>query len=101
MVRGIKIALILSLILNVVLIVSFVYYRNYVKTHLPDLLLSIAEAEIKHSKYILLEIESEDPAKIESLKGHLRRSINNSEKNASVMRAAVKKHYVSRKPNEL
>ncbi len=75
MVKGLKIGLAVSLVLNAALIIGFWSFREYVGSHSEKATVSIAQAEQAMLKDILSELESNDPARIAALKERLKTQI--------------------------
>ena len=75
MVKGLKIGLAASLLLNVGLIVGFLSFREYVGSHSKKAVVSAAQAEQAMLQNILSELESNDPARIAALKERLQTQI--------------------------
>jgi len=89
MAKRLKIALALSLLLNVGLAVGFLCFRSYVGSQMFETAAMTAEAEGRLLESILADIESDDPDRIEALKEKLRVSIDNAEQAGSLWRQAM------------
>jgi hypothetical protein len=77
--RGLKIALVVSLLLNVALVVGFLSYRSSVASHTTQGAVSMAAGEASLLKSILADLESDDPQKLEALKERLKVQIATAE----------------------
>jgi len=80
--RKTKTILILSISLNLILIVGFLFYRSYVRKTIFKVAAIYSEAEVKKLNYIISELDSNDPNKISTLKIFLRNDVKNVEQNA-------------------
>jgi hypothetical protein len=80
MTKGIKVVFIVSIILNVCLIIGFISFRRYVTYQSFKLAAMSSQAEVQVTKYILSELESDNPEKITALKEMLRKKIENGQK---------------------
>lgn len=90
MAKKMKVALVLSLLLNVGLAVGFLCFKSYVGSQTFKMAAMTAEAEGRLLQGILADIESDDPERLEALKQKLTLSIENSRKAASTWRQAMK-----------
>ena len=90
MAKRLKVALVLSLLLNVGLAVGFLCFKSYVGSQMFKMAAMTAEAEGRLLQSILADVESDDPDRIEALKQKLRVSIENANKAGSVWRQAAK-----------
>lgn len=91
MTKQIKIILIVSLLLNVGLIISFGFYKSYVKSQNFKLAAINAQAEESVLKNILSDLESDDPAKIAALKKRLHKDIEKAQKASAIWQKAALK----------
>ena len=70
-----RIALVVSILLNVGLITGLGFYRSFVRSQLFKLATSHSEAEAGQLGYILSELQSDDPERISYLKEYLPKRI--------------------------
>jgi hypothetical protein len=89
MTKGIKIALIVSIILNACLIIGFIYYRNFVKYKSYKQAAMTSQIELKLLETISSELESNDPDKITALKEWLQKNIELGKKNVEIRQQAA------------
>lgn len=90
MAKGLKVALVLSLLLNVGLAGGFLGFKSYVGSQMFKMAAMTAEAEGRLLQSVLADIESDDPETIEALKEKLTLSIENANTAASIWRQAMK-----------
>lgn len=91
MAKGLKIALVLSLLLNVGLVVGFLGYRSYVGNQMKQAVATSARSETSLLRSVLADIESDDPGRIRSLKQKLRASIEMGDKAIEMMQEMAEK----------
>lgn len=89
--KWLKIMFISSVVLNMAFVIGAIWARNYVTTQSFEMAAITAEAEGNIVKYILKELESEDPNRIEALKERLQKNIEQAEDVAEMWRNAAKK----------
>ena len=89
MTKGMKVIFVASVLLNIILIIGFVLFRNYVKTTMFRGAAMTAQAETMVLKNILTEIDSNDPARIAALKESLPKQIENCQKAAAIWERAA------------
>lgn len=90
--RNQKVILIVSLLLNLCLIVGFVFFRNYVRMQNFRLAEMVAQSETQQMQSILQDIESDDPAKIAALKERLHMYIEQGKDASLIWRRAAGEH---------
>ena len=90
MTKGIKVALIASLLFNVSMVVGFMFYRNHVRSKVFKLAAVTAQAEVSISRSILSELES-DPVNITALKEQLRKNIETALKQKVLWKQGAEK----------
>jgi hypothetical protein len=89
MTKGIKVVFIVSIILNVCLIIGLISFKSY-HTYLSyKIVADSIKTEVRYSKHILSELESNDPEKITALKDWLRENIEIGEKNTEMWQQAI------------
>ncbi|MHC4149706.1 MAG: hypothetical protein ACYSR5_09510 [Planctomycetota bacterium] len=86
-----RIALVVSILLNVGLITGLGFCRVFVRSHGFKLAAAHFEAEAGQLEYILSELEPNDPERISSLKEYLRKRIESSKGAARTSRGAASK----------
>ena len=91
MARRLKIALALSLLLNVGLVVGFLGYASYVGNQMKEAVATSARSETRLLESVLADLESDDSERIESLKEKLRASINMGHKAIEMTREIAEK----------
>ncbi|MCX5634240.1 MAG: hypothetical protein NTW55_00130 [Planctomycetota bacterium] len=89
MAKGFKAVLIVSLLLNLVLIIGFLSYKNYVKSQFFGLAAITAQSETIQLENILSDIESDDTARITALKERLHRYIEQGQKTSAIWQKAA------------
>ncbi len=89
MVKGLKIGLTASLLLNAALIIGFWSFRNYVGSHNAKAAVSMSEAEGAMLRNILSELESNDPARLAALKEQLKTQIEMASEASAMFRQAA------------
>ena len=89
--KGLKIMFISSIVLNIALIIGAIWARSYVRTQSFEMAAMTAEAEGKVIRYVLTELESEDPNRIETLKDQLQKNMEQAKDVAVMWRNAAKK----------
>ena len=86
-----RIALVVSIVLNVGLITGLGFYRSFVRSHLFKLATSHFEAEAGQLEYVLSELQSNDPERIASLKEYLPKRIESAKWAAHASREGASK----------
>ena len=81
----------ISLLLNILLIIGFLYFKNYMRSQTFRIAAINSDGNVKRSRFILSTIESGDPNKIDLLKERLRITIETEEWNADALRGAIPK----------
>jgi hypothetical protein len=89
MIKGIKVVFIVSIILNVCLIIGFISFRRYYTYQSFKHVADSTKAEVQVNKYILSELESDNPEKITALKDWLRMNIVIGEKTIQLYQQAA------------
>jgi hypothetical protein len=89
MAKWVKVVLVLSLVLNLGLVVGFGFYRSYVRNQSFKLAALTTESDAQFKQYVLSELESGDPARIESLKQRLHKIVEQGPKIVEVWREAA------------
>lgn len=89
--KWLKIMFISSVVLNMAFVIGAIWAKSYVTTQSFEMAAITAEAEGNIVKYILKELESEDPNRIEALKERLQKNIEQAEDVAEMWRNAAKK----------
>lgn len=89
MARGLKIALAVSLLLNVGLAVGFVSFRSYVASQSSKLVEGMAEAEASIFRSMLSDLESGDAERIAAVQERLKMFIENANTVRSMSRQAA------------
>jgi hypothetical protein len=89
MAKGLNVTLAVSLLLNVGLVVGFLSYRNFVRSHVTEGAISMAQGEASLLRSILADLESNDPQKTEALKERLKQHISTAETAASAFHQAA------------
>lgn len=87
----IKIGFIISVVLNVLLIVSLILGRNYVRKTNFELAAMNAEAEVNLARSLLSTLDDEEANNIKQLKERLRTIAAQGEKTAEIWNSAAKK----------
>ncbi len=77
--RRLKLALAISLLVNVVLIVGFFSYKSFVASHTTKGAVSMAEGEARLLQSMLADLESNDPERLEALKEQLKVRISTAQ----------------------
>jgi hypothetical protein len=75
----------------VCIIVGFVFYHSCARYYAFNLAALNSQAEMKQTKHILSELESDNPEKITALKELLRKSIEQGQKNTELWLQAADK----------
>ena len=89
--KWLKIMFISSVVLNIALIIGVIWARSYVRKQSFELAAMTAEAEGNFAKHILMELESDEPDRIEAVKKMLQNSIENTKKAADMWRQVAEK----------
>lgn len=89
MVQRLKIALILSVVLNTILIVGILWARMYIRRTSFELAALNSEAQANFAKFVLTEIESGDATRIQTLKKQLTAQIEQGHSKAELWRSAA------------
>jgi hypothetical protein len=89
MTKGIKVVFIVSIILNVCLLIGLISFRMYHTYQSFRLVAESTKAEVQITKYILSELESDNPEKIAALKDWLQKNIENGQKTAQTWQQAT------------
>ena len=89
--KWLKIMFISSVVLNIALIIGVIWARSYVRKQSFELAAMTAEAEGSFAKHILMELESDEPDRIEAVKKMLQNSIENTKKAADMWRQVAEK----------
>ena len=87
--RWLRTTLILSVVLNIAFVIGAVCARSYIRTQSFELAATITEAEASFTRYILTELESGEPDRIEALKKRLEQGIEQAEETAGMWRKAA------------
>ena len=88
--KWLKIMLISSVVLNSAFVIGAIWARSYVRTQNFEMAALSAEAEGKVIRYVLTELESGDPNRIEALKDRLRKNSEQAKDVAAMWRKAAK-----------
>ena len=88
--KWLKIMFISSVVLNIAFVIGAIWARSYVRTKSFELAALSAEAEGKVIRYVLTELESGDPNRIEALKDRLRKNSEQAKDVAAMWRKAAK-----------
>jgi len=89
MAKGLKVALLVSLLLNAALIVGFLFFRNYVRTEMFKLVATTAQSKVNLLENILSDLDPNDPVKITALKERLHKNIQRSQTTADIWQQAA------------
>lgn len=87
--KWLSITLISSVVLNIAFVVGAICARSYVRTQCFELAAKTAEAEAGLTRYILTELESGEPDRIEALEKRLEQGIEQAEETADMWRKAA------------
>ena len=89
--RWIKMGFILSVLLNVVLIVGILWARTYVRCTTFKLAAMNCDSQANFAEFVLDELESGDPARIQTLKKQLAGQVEQGRGEAKLWRSASQK----------
>ncbi len=87
--KWVRIIFISSLVLNVILIIGFVFFKKSINTEIYRIGASKATSDVAAARYILRELESGDPNRITKVKRYLQDSIEVGRKEAEEYRSAA------------
>ncbi len=82
---------ILSVVLNVVLIVGILWARTYARHTAFELAALNCDSQANFAEFVLGELESGDPARIQTLKTHLAGQVEQGRGEANLWRSASQK----------
>jgi hypothetical protein len=89
MAKWLRIIFVSSVFLNMAFVVGAICARSYLRTQSFELAATIAEAEASFTRYILAELESGEPDRIEAIKERLEQGIGQAEETAETWRNAA------------
>ena len=87
--KRLKIMFISSVVLNIAFVIGAIWARSYVRTRSFEMAAMSAEAEGAVIRYVLTELESGDPNRIETLKDRLRKNSEQAKDVAAMWRNAA------------